>query len=291
MADWSHLRRAQSMGPPPPTLDAARPWLLSGRPATISRRKSQADINSKAEPLPTSEAPPKPLRRYRGLTEASRLKERQQKGLCDALPPRDSGDAERQRGPCEERALPLSRHAPRVLKTRKEKLNPPIWMPTSEFHVRHHASSESDGSGQGLPLGFFSPRVVEQVQRDLKESSGMTGKDAAEAEALVLRVTDGGWAAAITPPTSAASALASAHAEASPRGSPPPAVRAGASELGDAHDEDGIDLSWPLEQDCGLWREKAAAQRWKRTQPRSVLSIVDDFMSSELADEFLPEVR
>lgn len=169
---WRHLRRgASSFGPPRQSLDIERPWLLTGKPehhALERRRRASANLNELAAPAPPPPAPTRALARYRGWTEASRLKERQQAGKSHPAPPKDT-PAKPRMSPCEERALPLSRHAPRVLKTKKEQRNPPKWQPTADFHVRRaDATRDADSGGGGaLPLAFFSPNVLKQVQAEL----------------------------------------------------------------------------------------------------------------------------
>jgi hypothetical protein len=327
---WRHLRRgASSFGPPPQTLDVERPWLLTGKPQDALERRRRASANLQEAAIPPPPPPPlQPARlpRYRAWTEAAQLKERQQAGKSHPAPPKDT-PARPRMSPCEERALPLSRHAPRILKTRKEQRNPPKWQPTAEFRVRHHAvcltetgasaSANGSGGGGGLPLAFFSPNVIKQVQASLDtktgdgdqrqrrrsawaddfegESADHPAADAATAEASeatvaqrqaaggnlqLIRITDGGWAADLSECRPATGAASGERAVAGVHVAYFP-------EAEDYPDPDGIDPSWALDRECALWREKAQAQARNAKLNRSVLSVVDDFFAGDVAAGFV----
>lgn len=234
------------------------------------------------------------MQRHRGWTEASRLKERQQAGKSNPLPPRDTVEQTR-RGPCEERHLPLSKHAPRVLKTRKERKHPPKWMPTAEFRCTHASSNDAaavgddESGGLPLPLAFYSPNVVQQVEDALQQEAearrcrdgggGGGGPTTTDDEPRLLRITDGGWAAELAPPGRRTVAAEGDYASSYHVPYRPPAE--------DYPDPEGVDVSWPLDRECAMWREKAAAQRQHARLPRGILSVVDDFLGGSVAPGFV----
>lgn len=251
------------------------------------------------------------------------LKARQQAGKNAPAAPRDTPEPPRI-GPCEERALPLARHAPRVLKTRREQRHPPKWTPTAEFRVRKSAAdadaASGSGGGGGLPLAFFSPNVIEQVvgsvpPEDRRSAALSTPGNRAwrsadpgwlgdEAEPLdceedeeAVDVNDGfgGLAGGLR-----AFRVTDGGWAADLSDKLGPAAGAAAAERAakavhvsyvppaeDYPDPDAADPSWPLDRECATWREKVEAHRRHAKLDRSVLANVDEFIGGDVARMFL----
>ena len=104
------------------------------------------------------------------------------------------------------------------------------------------------------PLGTFSPNVVDQCDEARERAER-------EAESAMWLTCTGGAATVV------------------PMAPPPPPLMPGAS-CGGCPDSP----PWPMEAQTALWRRRAAASE----RPRSTLGLVEDFLSSRLAADFLP---
>ena len=262
---WGHMRRASSFGPAPLVLGRQTPWLLTGRP-TDPEVQPVCRLGQKIG-QPPAHAP----------TQASRQRENTAHNVVrskqrDACSPRV--DTSARSGPCGERHLPLSRHAPRQLSTRAERKNPPKWQPDREWRACPTRKSEVEAAAPpAVPLRGFSSNVVEHCahlyaeREEARSSAGGFHIDKADhqsdhqrdlfpcGEPQSFRVTSGGWAADWTPP-------------------PPPAPS--------AHPE--TQAAWALDEEVAQWTIRGAA----RARPRGTLAVVDAFLRGPVADEMLP---
>lgn len=259
---WSHLRRgASKFGPPPMSTDINRPWLEATGHARSSGRKVVVPPHLQASPQQVNWA------------VASQEATTRRSQHIYALPKRQ---VPTNTGPCEERHLPLSKHAPRTLKTRAERLNPPKWQPDREWQVKHCASvdavpprhaaarRESLDAFGGVPLsGLISERVIQHVLDEVGEAE----------EAVDIRDTSGGWAADMT--SARSRGLDSAFPPPMPYETEPDAP-------------EGAVARWPLEREVNAWQQKAHAQRGTLSE-RSTLAVVDDFLSGEFGRHFLAD--
>lgn len=279
---WGHLRHANSFGPAPPSRNLERPWLLNGRPAATTGGRGRVRCDPEGPQPPPARAGSVAL----ASTEASRQRQRETatRRQRDAASPRQPPDTARLLGPCAERALPLSKHAPRQLRA-PERRRAPAWQPSYEWRSWHlggaHQASRPHSRDRvpATPLAGFSPRVVEQcaaeaaaAHAEAAEPYDAAAAAAARAEGAAgwsARATDGGWAVDVRVPTAA-----------------------GAYSIGDPSEADTA--AWPLDYECAAWRQRAAAQRQQRLRrlgphaPCGTLAVVDDFLSGPLAAAFLP---
>ena len=285
---WAHLRRGSSFGPAPLQMDVHRPWLEAAHASHRTSRRVVVPPHLEAKRREEQQqqqrlyghkaAPPPSFASARGGGASSYVK-----------PSLDRAPSSRN-GPCEERHLPLSKHAPRLLKTKAERRNPPKWQPQREWKVSH-CDASGDGAPRtsragpppgdsfaGVPLsGLISPRVVQHTLGASGEggptsTGGRGGGRACAADAAIeIRDTSGGWAADMTPLRTRAM------------------MGAGALPTPLLYDDESKEAAvWPLEREVSAWQQKAGVQR-AQFKERSTLGLVDDFLQSDLAREFLPD--
>ena len=245
-ADWQHLRRASTFGPPPAQRrsDSLQPWILSGRPA------GTASANKPAfQPVHAEIAAPTMASRER---DAAR---RRQQALRDKPSPRMQPSY--RTGPCEERAIPLTKHAPRQLKTRAERQNPPKWQPSLEWRATHTRPGDETAPFANVPLQGFDPKVVNkcaadfvEAYEDQKQLHGFSLQPSAEPQ---VRVTGGGWAADYAGP-------------------PPLAEREVTSS------------SWRIAEEVDAWGARTSRAR----KQSATLAYVDSFLAGPIASAMLP---
>ena len=243
---WSDLKRqpTTSFGPalvtgPDAGPGRCTPWLLIGRPEDPAR------VGPACKPQRRSAKPAPPP--AHAATQASRARDqraKQAQARYDGTPQIHQPPA----GPCPERHLPLSRHAPKNLSPAEQKLKQ-RWQPEREWRAISSRASDAGGATHcPLPFGALSPKVI----------AHFAAAEAADEEPRTLRVTSGGWAADASARTPAPS-----------------------QESLDA----SLSSTWPLEEELGHWCTKAQAQRSK---PRGTLALVDDFLNGPIAEAVLP---
>jgi hypothetical protein len=164
------------------------------------------------------------------------------------------------RGPCEDRHLPLARQrrAGSASPQRTPQRTP--WLPTSEWRTAIATRAPVDAGEHNwapVPLNGFAPNVVDQCTTTGEGVAENLAQPQQHGSALrTLNVTGGGWAAEV-----------------------PDGRR--------IHDEyDGLG-GWTMGDEVMRWHEHARSSK----RPPATLAIVERFLESDLAKNFLPDAH
>lgn len=133
------------------------------------------------------------------------------------------------------------------------------------------SSTDAAAAGAWAPLGSVSAEVLEHCERERREANGAEdffGNGSS-------RIRDGGWSAAV-------------NATCVSRGLRVRSQEAG--RVGDVDDNDDAlsNGAWPLNAETVRWQQRVVTHNLSQSNPRATLAIVDAFLSSTLATEFVP---
>ena len=175
---WPGTSNNVAFGPAPISHELQRPWLLSGKPNGGISRGPQ----TLPDPPPSYMGSPLSTARTSGR---KRLQEPRRRAKDHAV---------QRSGPCEERSLPLRRHA-----AKKAGPSRSPWMPTQEWRIASSPRVPEDAFSPVSLAGLLSPRVIRQCyereDEEMRQLERSFFRPGSHGPAASTHETGGGWAA------------------------------------------------------------------------------------------------